>query len=295
MEEAYDYQLGSPTWTCSDVADLDSVIEADLVIGDMLRGLLEGVSPVPLTPRGGRTVDESPMPPPSPPPPPAPGRFTSRLRLRTVLPQPEASPPRRPGRLEGAIAGLDGDPFSEGRRGAGALGTTAEGGGYDDIPAFRHLAALERAVASGEAFEGRLPPLPFAQAEPVSPRPQAAKIAAAASRPDADADPWGRPAAPRVLFREGTWGLQPPFRAGSRKPGAALGAFRRTALRGAALPGPATGAAATARWVATEGARLRSEVPRSLGCSHTIAFLASNGPKRVEDLSAPLCREDLLR
>jgi len=101
---------------------------------------------------------------------------------------------------------------------------------------------------------------------------------------------------PRVLFREGYWGVQPPLKHGFRKPAglAKPVAFGHSALRGAPLPRSGRGTIATARWVGTEGERLRAEAYKSLGSSAHVAWLVNAGPESMEPLRAGLIAEGLL-
>merc|ERR1712217_9847 len=93
-----------------------------------------------------------------------------------------------------------------------------------------------------------------------------------------------------VLFHDGIWGLQPPVHASaSSSRGAKTLGFGVSALRGSSLSKRCRGPAATAMWVGTEGARLRTQAPpKSLGnCKH-LAFLANGGPQRIDPLSGDL-------
>jgi len=99
----------------------------------------------------------------------------------------------------------------------------------------------------------------------------------------------------RVLFRDGSWGVQPSARAGVRE---TVGSTRQfgighSALRGQSLPQVRRGPAATARWLSTEGQRLHSEPWKPLGASAHASFLQNEGPERMERLGAGLIRTGL--
>lgn len=148
---------------------------------------------------------------------------------------------------------------------------------FADLPIFKHLNLLEEAVQKGALEAGTLPPLPnFSQEVKEKPR---------VILPRKPGSPlWAEKAKASRLPE------QPSSTAGSRTiPGrAGLLAFNSTALRGAQLPKSHFGSAASARWVATEGERLRAEAPLSLGSSHLASFLLSAGPAKLEPLAAPL-------
>lgn len=95
---------------------------------------------------------------------PAQGRFTSRRRPKATSEESQAAP-SRPGRLAGPIGGMEGDPFSWEPQSLTSCSSSSAAAPplsacFEDLPAFRHLAALEEAVSSGAAMEGRLPALP---------------------------------------------------------------------------------------------------------------------------------------
>jgi len=120
----------------------------------------------------------------------------------------------------------------------------------------------------------------------------AAKNAAAVSRERNPSDAGGY----RVLFRDGSWGVQPSARVGVRQ---TVGSTRQfgighSALRGQSLPQVRRGPTATSRWVSTEGQRLRSEPWKPLGASAHASFLQNEGPERMERLGVGLIRPGLL-
>lgn len=217
------------------------------------------------------------------------GRFTSRWRPRPVsLPpcQPQAC---RPGRLQGAVGGVGEDPFT---------GPSSARLADPDIPDLRRLAALAEALARGHASaeQPTLTSQPQGVDGQASAWPHAVKTAAQprlCPLSVGDLDQSRR--SPRVLFYDQTWGLQPPLSPLSRVHGlGSPAAFRHSQLRGVSLPRCRRGKLAMSRWLNTEACRLHCEAPKSVGCSHAVAFLANGGPQRLGPLAAPLCREDLL-
>lgn len=220
----------------------------------------------------------------------------------------------RPGRLQAAVPDSAEMTFT-GSKHRGLIKAEAS-----ELPAFRYLAALEEAVHSGEALAGRLPEMPTALSARDA---DIQRCAQPACLPDSPASarglPRGRPApsaslplrtcggllakAPtdrpsantRFLFSDEGWGMQAPSLPGARKHAAASGtALRYSALRGAPLAHCRRGPHASALWVNTEKARLRTEVVKPFGCSAAIAFIQNGGPKSLESLQQGLCDRELM-
>jgi len=234
------------------------------------------------------------------------GRFTGRRRLR--VPPPEPSPSIiRPGRLANAVGDGGDDPFCPKE-----LHSSSQQGVDDDLPALKHLAALEEAVNSGAALQGQLPALPssLSSTGPPSPPksargpcawplartagPRARSIRGIGSDAKATLDS-------RVRFHgEGAaWGLQPPPRPIARRPcgdASTMLSFNRSVLRGGSLlaGSGSRGPSATLRWIGTEHERLQAEVRKPLGSSAMVAFLANGGLQRRGRLDEPLCRPEVL-
>lgn len=257
------------------------------------------------------------------------GRFTSR-RVRGGASAENQAPSgqAKPGRLEGAIGGYA-DPFSQTTCARQASPWNAHavhaGGAMDfrDLPAFQHLDALERAVHSGAALEGNLPSLPSARGN-LTPDPCQVSDGKGPASPlrSARGGPGRAPAAPgaplraplssrgsegplssagqgltgrRILFREGDWGVEPPLPMAARKhAGAPPLGYSVSALTGKPLPRTHRGSASTARWLATESDRLRSEPRKTFGSSATFAFFQNGGPEHMEHLNSDLVRPHLL-
>lgn len=190
----------------------------------------------------------------------------------------------RPARLEGAAGGLP-DPYHQAHTCA-SRDLAAGGRGLEDLPAFRHLAALEAAISSGSS----LPPLPLALAPARPPRDGDEALVGSIASPVA-----ARQLAPLRSARgcPGTAPMPPSEPASLQKPSAQLLSPGRTGWQGAgppaldpgsaprlvyagrgllgcARPGHHRGPLATAQWLATESQRLAAE-PKKAGPSS--AFL----------------------
>lgn len=268
----------------------------------------------------------APLPEPPSAEAPSSGRFTSRRMPRAVQDGAFGLVPCPPGRLEGAIYGMDGDPFSREDQGARTVFSTASTtlrpslACFEDLPAFRHLAALEEAVSNGSAMAGHLPALPVMGLDSGSswagagaakgtlsclpPSPRSARSlcgdamgsSSGPSRMSMGAGMAAKTTAvpgSRVLFREGMWGIQPPALAGAKNPagGVKTFGFGQSALRGTSLQRRGRGPAATARWLGMEGERLRAEPSKPLGSSAHVAFMVNGGPERIGRLNGELCAE----
>jgi len=229
----------------------------------------------------------------------------------------------RPPRLEAAVPD-EGQISFTGTKHKGLIEAEAI-----ELPAFRHLAALEEAVRSGEALAGNLPELPTALKGDLDPNCQDKQVAhdpntalmihSARGMPSPRSRPkhaWDRgsvplrtcgggllakaaigmqQAEPRFFFSEEGWGMQPPLLPGARKHTAAPSmGFGCSALRGAPLQQCRRGPHASALWVSTEKARLRTEAVKPFGSSAAIAFIQNGGPRSMEPLQQPLCDQDLV-
>lgn len=254
---------------------------------------------------------------------------------REAAPASAASPQKlgyRPARLESAVPDEGKHSFT-GSKHRGLMAVEAH-----ELPCFQHLAALEKAVHSGEALAGNLPELPSSLRAKPQPQPQPAaeegpvfwnegaacdanaqildpaatvQSARGLPRPRHMASgsmalrttgggllakaPYGRPqSSPRFFFGEEGWGMQAPAMPGARKHAAAqpLG-HGCSALRGVPLSQCRRGPHASALWVSTESARLRSEAVKPFGCSAAIAFIQNGGPRAMEPLQRDPCDREL--
>lgn len=197
-----------------------------------------------------------------------------------------------------------------------------------ELPVFRHLAALEEAVCNGEALAGNIPDLPTAL-QPANgtssgkTAPQLfndvthANLAIQSARGVSIANyttgrslplrtcgggllakapiPVQHGTEPRFFFSEEGWGMQAPLVPGARKPAAAAPTgFACSALRGAPLTQCRRGPHASALWISTEKARLRTEMVKPFGSSAAIAFIQNGGPRSIESLRQDLCDPELI-
>lgn len=255
-------------------------------------------------------------------------RGAAAAAAETALPAAPAF--TRPGRLEAAVRHGGEDPLCrrlEDCTGGGAARASPET--CEELPAFKHLAALEEAVNSGDAFAGRLPSLPASLRgdRAALPTPEATMTPRSARGRSVPLWSRGGPFAKTplvsqssravpalggrrsggyligegvrvVCHEDGGWGVRPPSFAGAKVHAAATPlAFGRSALNGAPLPrwrAQRGGPAATALWIGTERERLQAEAPKSFGCSATVAFLQNGGPEGLEPLDAELCRPEIL-
>ncbi|CAK0822505.1 unnamed protein product, partial [Prorocentrum cordatum] len=187
-----------------------------------------------------------------------------------------------PGRLLGAVAAGGGDPLCFG----GAREDPALN--FESLIAFQHLAALEEAVSSGAALDGRLPLLPQRPA----PGPRGGRGRALA--------PAESPLSARGAAIVASAVSEKARQAGLRKqlagaPGAALQRDPGCSiLRGAAPPQRGRGPLATARWLGAEGARLQERAREPQGGCRWAAFLHRGGHAELDDLRAPLCVDGLV-
>eukprot|EP00747_Dinoflagellata_sp_TGD_P185823 gnl/TRDRNA2_/TRDRNA2_42568_c1_seq1.p1 gnl/TRDRNA2_/TRDRNA2_42568_c1~~gnl/TRDRNA2_/TRDRNA2_42568_c1_seq1.p1 ORF type:complete len:303 (-),score=48.45 gnl/TRDRNA2_/TRDRNA2_42568_c1_seq1:183-1091(-) len=192
----------------------------------------------------------------------------------------------------------------------GPFSCASGGGATEELLAFKHLAALEKAVCSGTAFtSGRLPSFPSAcmadnsfnaaddagvsatnRDEPLTARAHLSQLQRAGGAMSTSR--------PRMLFNEGEWQMQlPRFHGAPPHAGSgplSFSRFDKSALRGARISGKARGSGATTWWVGTENMRLRKEASKPLGSSAMCAFLQNGGPERMEPLNNPLCGQEFL-
>eukprot|EP00446_Apocalathium_sp_SHHI-4_P018822 CAMPEP_0177286620 /NCGR_PEP_ID=MMETSP0367-20130122/73710_1 /TAXON_ID=447022 ORGANISM="Scrippsiella hangoei-like, Strain SHHI-4" /NCGR_SAMPLE_ID=MMETSP0367 /ASSEMBLY_ACC=CAM_ASM_000362 /LENGTH=323 /DNA_ID=CAMNT_0018743859 /DNA_START=12 /DNA_END=985 /DNA_ORIENTATION=+ len=251
--------------------------------------------------------------PPAPPPerpPSGPGRFADRL-ARSRRPrenQDEATLTARqpPSRLHGAVGGEGRDPFSKVAVPAVAIDCGLE---FSELPAFKHLDALEAAITMGSAAqlaEVTLPALPgdLETSRTCSDLFRIAVAAAAARmfhehlramedhcpREDAWAMP---PELGGLTVRPSTTSRLPPPAA---PPGCGA-RMAQSALRGGAAPLAVQrhGPAATAHWLALEAARMHGEARKPFGSSTACAFLVNGGPARMLPMNTGLVSSDLQR
>ncbi|CAK0822504.1 unnamed protein product, partial [Prorocentrum cordatum] len=211
-----------------------------------------------------------------------PGRFTARRRPRDGWEDAPSGLANPPGRLLGAVAAGGGDPLCFG----GAREDPALN--FESLIAFQHLAALEEAVSSGAALDGRLPLLPQRPA----PGPRGGRGRALA--------PAESPLSARGAAIVASAVSEKARQAGLRKqlagaPGAALQRDPGCSiLRGAAPPQRGRGPLATARWLGAEGARLQERAREPQGGCRWAAFLHRGGHAELDDLRAPLCVDGLV-
>mmetsp|Transcript_28558 Transcript_28558/g.94764 ORF Transcript_28558/g.94764 Transcript_28558/m.94764 type:complete len:325 (-) Transcript_28558:48-1022(-) len=254
---------------------------------------------------------EAPPAPPPDRPPSGPGRFADRL-ARSRRPrenQDEATLTARqpPSRLHGAVGGEGRDPFSKVAVPAVAIDCGLD---FSELPAFKHLDALEAAITMGSAAqlaEVTLPALPgdfgdFANLQrPFSHRgcsrssPDVPRALAGHGRPLSSRGCLGDSllSSGGLTVRASTTSRLPPPAA---PPGCGA-RMAQSALRGGAAPLAVQrhGPAATAHWLALEAARMHGEARKPFGSSTACAFLVNGGPARMLPMNTGLVSSDLQR
>lgn len=278
------------------------------------------------------------------------GRFRGKLHRRPLeeSSQQQGCRPQPPTRLAGPVGGTGGDPFAKGTAACELDGAgPASRDDFSDLPAFRHLAALEEVldknrhaplasmllpdlpgnlkdrssvaaprsvplgsqVVGAQAYRSNPPALPrnplqlrgdgLGSTMPLSAREhckRSAPLSSSARGSSTSRAPVATgPPGPQVLFREGTWGLQPPVQPGSRPHMSGQISLGHSALTGKPLASMRRGPAATTRWLGLETQQVHAEGRKPLGSSAHIAFLVNGGPEHMENLSADLVHTDLLR
>eukprot|EP00928_Gymnodinium_smaydae_P031828 TRINITY_DN23235_c0_g1_i1.p1 TRINITY_DN23235_c0_g1~~TRINITY_DN23235_c0_g1_i1.p1 ORF type:complete len:401 (+),score=89.20 TRINITY_DN23235_c0_g1_i1:34-1203(+) len=234
----------------------------------------------------------------------------------TTAPTAEASAPQqqqqRPGRLAGpVVAGAAAGAGAASVAGSPVAPPSPRGlekSALDELPAFRHLAALAEAVDRGDVLRGELPDLPWRTRAPKEFDAGASAAGGSVARRQEVERDGRRPFSARdaPLRRHSPRGPDASAAAGSSLgstfPGsqggsvlrgtaaapAASNGFARSALRGTALPKRRYGGACTAQWLAMEGARLMEAAPKPLGSSPAVAYLLNGGPEGTTPLDAPL-------
>lgn len=229
----------------------------------------------------------------------------SPYKWQRQIPEVPPPPSKGPGRLHAAVGGCS-DPFHRAADGLGAKPMN-----FEDMPAFRHLAALEEAVTNGSLFDKK------SQGGGI---PQLHSTTGSALPALSIGSPRSPPRSARDVFSETKrWGPaitggKALVASGRLASGIASGAevvaadsssnyargnhpmsFTHSALRGVPLPKGRRGPHSTNAWLSTETARLRAEVAKTSGSSAAYAFFQNGGPQRMENLSAPLIAPEILR